>query len=490
MQFKNETGVWSTAETYATTKSWTLTAGDGTKTVYVKYKDNAGNWTVTNITDTITVDTTAPTGTVNINSSAALTTTTTVTLALSANDGAGSGVNRMQFSNDGTTWSTIQAYGVTKIWSLTGTDSVKTVYVRYMDAAGNTGDVTDAIKLCTVNNLVVEAPQDATANSTINITIRAYRDTTPITGYLNKVTFTLTDPNAVKPADYTFVSGDNGVKIIPVTLKTLGKQKLEITDTEISGLKKSVEIRVYEAAIVDGSTGKILTNPDGTTIEIPAGAFSGNRMIGVRISENPASEAIGVKQGIRYKATLKSITRDFGEIDTSVTPWVLKKISFDKSVTVSIPYQPGDIGEMDENCLRVYYYDETAGRYTIVQGTQSVSGGKVTAKVDHFSTYRVFGTYLSSNLNNVIAYPNPYKPATAVGGNLKIINLPADCTATIYNMAGEKIRTMNESDTGNLGWIEWDGKNESGEIISFGVYVYLIKAPDGSRKTGKIGLTR
>ena len=34
----------ATAENYATTKSWLLTSGNGLKTVYVKFKDNAGNW--------------------------------------------------------------------------------------------------------------------------------------------------------------------------------------------------------------------------------------------------------------------------------------------------------------------------------------------------------------------------------------------------------------------------------------------------------------
>jgi len=47
-------------ETYATTRAWTLTTGDGTKTVYVWYKDGAGNIS-TLYSDTIILDTTAPT---------------------------------------------------------------------------------------------------------------------------------------------------------------------------------------------------------------------------------------------------------------------------------------------------------------------------------------------------------------------------------------------------------------------------------------------
>jgi uncharacterized delta-60 repeat protein len=44
MRFRNEnTTTWSSWQTYATSKSWTLSSGAGTKTVYVQYRDRAGN---------------------------------------------------------------------------------------------------------------------------------------------------------------------------------------------------------------------------------------------------------------------------------------------------------------------------------------------------------------------------------------------------------------------------------------------------------------
>jgi hypothetical protein len=46
-------------ETFATTKSVTLTSGDGLKTVYVKVRDDVGNESVV-ASDTITLDTTVP----------------------------------------------------------------------------------------------------------------------------------------------------------------------------------------------------------------------------------------------------------------------------------------------------------------------------------------------------------------------------------------------------------------------------------------------
>ena len=48
MRFKNAgTTTWTAWQPYATSKSWTLTSGAGTKTVYVQYRDRASNVSAT-----------------------------------------------------------------------------------------------------------------------------------------------------------------------------------------------------------------------------------------------------------------------------------------------------------------------------------------------------------------------------------------------------------------------------------------------------------
>ncbi|MFB3887492.1 MAG: LamG domain-containing protein [Thermodesulfobacteriota bacterium] len=44
MKFSNDDVDYSTPETYSSTKTWTLTSGTGTKTVYARFKDTEGNW--------------------------------------------------------------------------------------------------------------------------------------------------------------------------------------------------------------------------------------------------------------------------------------------------------------------------------------------------------------------------------------------------------------------------------------------------------------
>jgi len=60
VRYRND-GVWDTEpwETPTPTKTWTLTSGDGTKTVYYQIKDNAGLVSLTYL-DAIILDTTAP----------------------------------------------------------------------------------------------------------------------------------------------------------------------------------------------------------------------------------------------------------------------------------------------------------------------------------------------------------------------------------------------------------------------------------------------
>ncbi|MBN1380491.1 MAG: carboxypeptidase regulatory-like domain-containing protein [Deltaproteobacteria bacterium] len=60
MQFSNDGTAWSVAEPFAEVKPWILTAGDGVKTIYAKFKGSAGNWSPP-VAATITLDTTPPT---------------------------------------------------------------------------------------------------------------------------------------------------------------------------------------------------------------------------------------------------------------------------------------------------------------------------------------------------------------------------------------------------------------------------------------------
>jgi hypothetical protein len=92
-----------------------------------------------------TVEKIPPTGTILINNGVPFTNSTSVTLNLSAQDNSGgSGLSRMQFSNDNINWSTPEVYAATKSWLLLSGDGQKTVYIKYKDAAGNWSNAVSA----------------------------------------------------------------------------------------------------------------------------------------------------------------------------------------------------------------------------------------------------------------------------------------------------------------------------------------------------------
>jgi len=138
VRYSND-GVWDTEpwETPAATKAWTLTSGDGAKTVYYQVLDRAGNRKANS--DTIVLDTTAPIGSITIGSgNPTYTTTPSVTLYLTYSD-ATLGVYQVRYSNDGV-WDTEpwETPAATKAWTLTAGDGTKKVYYQIKDKAGLT----------------------------------------------------------------------------------------------------------------------------------------------------------------------------------------------------------------------------------------------------------------------------------------------------------------------------------------------------------------
>lgn len=136
---------WDSAEPYALSKTWTLSSGDGEKKVYVMYMDQSEEWSIP-YEATIILDTVNPAGSIEINNGALSTNSSQVTLTLNANDER-SGVDFMQFSNDGTNWSVEEAYSPSKVWSLVSGDGTKYVYVKFKDNAGNSFTTSSFIAL-------------------------------------------------------------------------------------------------------------------------------------------------------------------------------------------------------------------------------------------------------------------------------------------------------------------------------------------------------
>lgn len=84
--------------------------------------------------------------------------------------------------------------------------------------------------------------------------------------------------------------------------------------------------------------------------------------------------------------------------------------------------------------------------------------------------------------------PNPYYAQSEYEVNqldnrVKIINLPEECTISIYNLSGTLIRRYEKADPST--YLDWDLKNNKGIPVSSGVYLIHVDVPGVGQKVLK-----
>jgi hypothetical protein len=87
----------------------------------------------------------------------------------------------------------------------------------------------------------------------------------------------------------------------------------------------------------------------------------------------------------------------------------------------------------------------------------------------------------------MINYPNPFNPSTEI-----LYKIPKDdyISIVIFNVKGNKIMSLvDDYQSAGEYSIHWNGKNEQGESVSAGMYIYSLQA--GSyRQTKKMILLK
>ena len=70
--------------------------------------------------------------------------------------------------------------------------------------------------------------------------------------------------------------------------------------------------------------------------------------------------------------------------------------------------------------------------------------------------------------------PNPFNPTTQIRYDLPKENI---VNITIYDVMRRNIRTfMNDNQTAGYHSIHWDARNDMGEGVSAGMYIFTIQA--------------
>jgi hypothetical protein len=80
--------------------------------------------------------------------------------------------------------------------------------------------------------------------------------------------------------------------------------------------------------------------------------------------------------------------------------------------------------------------------------------------------------YPAESLSSPENYPNPFNSSTTISYN---IPQTGDVEISIYDLKGQRIKTyqIGKTPPGNY-YLEWDGKNEKGQKVISGTYIYKI----------------
>ena len=93
--------------------------------------------------------------------------------------------------------------------------------------------------------------------------------------------------------------------------------------------------------------------------------------------------------------------------------------------------------------------------------------GEIVVSVDDAVDLRIKDFSLFQN------FPNPFNPATTIS-----YHLPKDAKVNlqIYNLLGQEVRTLvNQTQTAGDNLVVWDGKDDSGQIVNSGLYIYRLE---------------
>jgi ligand-binding sensor domain-containing protein len=93
-----------------------------------------------------------------------------------------------------------------------------------------------------------------------------------------------------------------------------------------------------------------------------------------------------------------------------------------------------------------------------------------------------------STLTLVSGYPNPFVlvPPEAL---FTIDNLAVNSSVNIYTAEGFLIRKFTKDQIFGAR-VLWDGKNDAGDLVTSGIYVYLVTTEKGLAKTGKVAVIK
>lgn len=288
MRFSNDGNIWGDWAAYYFYSSWMLSPGDGVKTVYAQFRDGAGNISAT-ATDTVTLDTARPTGSIALNGGTAYINQTNFDAWVGCSDS--SLITAMRLSNRPDTTLGVLAYPksvpfisgnvLATPWSLADetaggstTNGLRTVYMQCRDSANNWSAVlNDSIFLDTIApTATLSISGNAVSTTDINVSLSLQgSDAEPASG-LKQMRFSNDGTNWSNWESYsankswTLPTGD-GLKVVFVQVQD-NAGNISVADQDAIALANSTPDSVAPSVTLRINDGASLTNDVAITLTI------------------------------------------------------------------------------------------------------------------------------------------------------------------------------------------------------------------------------
>ena len=452
------------------TGAYTVKNGDNIKdAVVVGHLEIDGTTTSVNAALPITIDTLCPSTTDNAPSGWQK---TDVIVILTTTD-AVSGVAKTYYTTDG---STNFATGTTINLTVDGTYTIKYFSV---DNAGNTETVKTAANIIKIdktppiviigtptNGFILTATQ-TTLSGTVtgtdsNFGTLTHNNGTPSSLNIGGDSFTAT---------LTLYSGRN------VIVVSVQDQAGNVGSTTVI-----IEVVSCKKEVLPSQIDVIATATDNTSIEIINNPYAGTLTLTINTEPDKANFAVA-DQNLPKGVDISGLAEAVREFKLCHEDDITKGTTTGK-FKITIPYSAA-IMEDRAKGLRIFWMNPDTKKWELVGGIVDTTNHTVTVEVTHLSIFRV-AILVRIPPQNIIVYPNPTKE-----GWITFTRLTERVSVRIFNMAGELVYGEQEHTANDKAEWTWDCKNNDGEKVASGVYIYTIQdSVSGHIEQGKFGVIK
>jgi len=269
---------------------------------------------------------------------------------------------------------------------------------------------------------------------------------------------------------------------------------------ELDSARPAQHVLTDLAAHVDSSSAEATLQgvpnaiPDGSSIVLPAAVLEDPSMAydlvfsspyGVDLSHVPAGT--GPFTGVAR--TFNIVEREPDSTAGNGRPLA----DFLEPVTFNLHYPSYAVRGVDTRGLAVYRWEEQTSRWILLGGNATSKPGLVSVSTQRPGIYALFADKFrfdnDRTLSAVAISPNPFSPngdglyeETHVSFYLK---KPANVLIEIYDLSGQMVRRFEKKYYGEVGrtaGVTWDGRDENGRVVPYGIYVMRFESIDDEFK--------